>query len=158
MQVDLATQLPCTLAEVIAQVRTPRLLRQVASPLLSFSPLAPAEFPDTWSEGTYWVKLKLFGVLPIGRQAIVITYPQTENAQIFMLRDNGYSPLISKWDHLITAQEVNGGTLYRDSVTIKAGVLTPFVWLFARLFYAHRQRRWATLAANGFNYGNSQPL
>lgn len=75
-----------------------------------------------------------------------------------MLGDNGYSPLISKWDHLITAQEVNGGTLYRDSVTIKAGVLTPFVWLFARLFYAHRQRRWATLAANGFNYGNSQPL
>lgn len=88
----------------------------------------------------------------------MITYPQTENAQFFMLGDNGYSPLISKWDHLITAQEVNGGTLYRDSVTIKAGILTPFVWLFARLFYAHRQRRWATLAANGFNYGNSQPL
>ena len=158
MQVDLATQLPCTLAEVIAQVRTPRLLRQVASPLLSFSPLDPAEFPDTWSEGTYWVKLKLFGVLPIGRQAIVTTYPQTENAQAFMLRDNGYSPLINKWDHLITAQEVSGGTLYRDRVTIDAGILTPFVWLFARLFYAHRQRRWAVLAANGFNYGNSQPL
>ena len=120
MQVDLATQLPCPLAEVIAQVRTPRLLRQVASPLLSFSPLAPAEFPDTWSEGTYWVKLKLFGVLPIGRQAIVITYPQMENAQTFM--------------------------------TIEAGILTPFVWLFARQFYAHRQRRWAALAANGFSY------
>jgi len=43
-------------------------------------------------------------------------------------------------------------------VTIKAGVLTPFVWLFARLFYAHRQRRWATLAAKGFNSGTSQPL
>lgn len=152
MQVDLATQLPCPLAKVIAQVRTPRLLRQVASPLLSFSPLDPAEFPDTWSEGTYWVKLKLFGVLPIGRQAIVTTYPQTENAQAFMLRDNGYSPLINKWDHLITAQEVSGGTLYRDRVTIDAGILTPFVWLFARLFYAHRQRRWAVLAANGFNY------
>jgi hypothetical protein len=132
MQIDLSTQLPCSLAEVVAQVRTPHLLRQVASPL-------------------HWVRLKLFGVLPIGRQAIVISYPQTENAQTFMLRDNGYSPLINKWDHLITAQEVNGGTLYRDSVTIKAGILTPFVWLFARLFYAHRQRRWATLAANGFN-------
>ena len=47
MQVDLATQLPCPLAKVIAQVRKPRLLRQVASPLLSFSPLDPAEFPDT---------------------------------------------------------------------------------------------------------------
>ena len=78
MQIDLATQLPCSLTEVIAQVRTPRLLRQVASPLLSFSPLTPTEFPSTWSEGTYWVRLKLFGVLPIGHQAIVISYPQGE--------------------------------------------------------------------------------
>lgn len=150
MQIDLSTQLPCSLAEVVAQVRTPRLLRQVASPLLSFSPLTPAEFPSTWSEGTYWVELKLLGLLPIGRQAIVISYPQAGNAKIFMLRDNGYSPLIKKWDHLITAQEVDGGTRYRDSVTIEAGILTPFIWLFAHLFYAHRQRRWATLAANGF--------
>jgi len=51
-----------------------------------------------------------------------------------MLRDNGYSPLITKWDHVITAQEVSGGTLYRDRVTIEAGILTPFVWLFARQF------------------------
>ncbi len=152
MQINLSTQLPCSLTEVVAQVRTPRLLRQVASPLLSFSPLTPSEFPSTWSEGTYWVRLKLFGLLPIGRQAIVISYPQAGNALAFMLRDNGYSPLISKWDHLITAQEVSGGTLYRDRVTIEAGILTPAVWLFARLFYAHRQRRWATLAANGFNY------
>lgn len=152
MQIDLATLLPCSLEEVVAQVRTPRLLRHVASPLLSFSPLAPAEFPDIWSEGTYWVTLKLFGVLPIGRQAIVISYPQAESAETFMLRDNGYSPLISKWDHLITAQEASGGTLYRDQVTIEAGVLSPFVWLYARLFYAHRQRRWATLATHGFNY------
>jgi hypothetical protein len=152
MQINLSTQLQCSLAEVVAQVRTPRLLRQVASPLLSFSPLTPAEFPSTWSEGSYWVRLKLFGVLPLGRQAIVISYPQAENAQTFILRDNGYSPLISKWDHLITAQEVSGGTLYRDRVTIEAGILTPVVWFFARLFYAHRQRRWATLTANGFNY------
>ncbi len=152
MQIDLSSQLPCSLAEVIAQVRTPRLLRQVASPLLSFSPLTPAVFPSTWREGTYWGRLKLFGVLPVGRQAIVISYPPAGNAQAFMLRDNGYSPRISKWDQLITAQEVNGETLYRDRVTIEAGILTPFVWLFARLFYAHRQRRWATLAANGFNY------
>jgi len=37
-------------------------------------------------------------------------------------------------------------------VTIEAGILTPFVWLFARLFYAHRQRRWAALAAKGFSH------
>jgi hypothetical protein len=142
IQIDLATRLPCSLAGVIAQIRTPSLLRQVASPLLSFSLLTPAEFPNIWSEGTYWDKLKLFGVPPIGSQAIVISYPQTENAQTFMLIDNGYSPLISRWNHLITAQEVSVETLCRDSVTIEAGILTPpFVWLFARLFYAYRQRR-----------------
>lgn len=81
-----------------------------------------------------------------------MSYPQPVSTEIFMLRGNGYSLLISKWDHLITAQEAGGGTLYRNRVTIKAGILTPYVWLLARLFYAHRLRRWAILAANGFNY------
>jgi len=32
-----------------------------------------------------------------------------------------------------------------------AGMLTPLVAGFARLFYAHRQKRWRALAKNGFH-------
>jgi hypothetical protein len=36
-------------------------------------------------------------------------------------------------------------------VHIDAGMLTPLVAAFARLFYAHRQKRWRALAKNGFH-------
>jgi hypothetical protein len=54
---------------------------------------------------------------------------------------------------LVTFVAAVGGTLYRDQVTIQAGMFTPFIWLFAQLFYRHRQRRWRQLARTGFNYG-----
>jgi len=38
-----------------------------------------------------------------------------------------------------------------DRVHIDAGMLTPLVAAFARLFYAHRQKRWRALAKNGFH-------
>jgi hypothetical protein len=43
--------------------------------------------------------------------------------------------------------------LSRDTVEVRAGVLTPFIWLFAQLFYRHRQRRWRALVARRFAYG-----
>ncbi len=35
--------------------------------------------------------------------------------------------------------------LYTDEIEIKAGMLTPAIWIFARLFYRHRQKRWKML-------------
>jgi len=34
---------------------------------------------------------------------------------------------------------------YTDEIEIQAGWLTPGIWLFAQLFYRHRQRRWKAL-------------
>ena len=36
-------------------------------------------------------------------------------------------------------------TKYTDKVEILAGWKTPFIWLWANAFYAHRQRKWITL-------------
>ena len=58
---------------------------------------------------------------------------------------------VERWDHLITiAPDGPSRTRYRDTVDIEAGLLTPFVWLFAQFFYRHRQRRWRALAQTGF--------
>jgi hypothetical protein len=43
-------------------------------------------------------------------------------------------------------------THYRDVVYVEAGWLTPAIWLYASLFYRHRQRRWRRLVRNGFDY------
>ena len=66
--------------------------------------------------------------------------------------------LIRRWDHLITIEPAGPRrTRYTDWVEAEAGLLTPLVWAFARVFYAHRQRRWQRLVAHGFRYGGVDP-
>jgi hypothetical protein len=152
MRVCLSTVLSCSFEQAVAEVKTPRLLQFVAHPLVKFTPVQPPTFPSVWVESTYWVKLALFGFLPFGKQAVVISYPRTDGG--FAIRDAGHSPLIKIWDHWIfITKEKDGETRYRDEVRIEAGILTPCIWLFAQWFYRHRQRRWVRLARGGFAYG-----
>lgn len=153
MKVDLSIVLPCDMEDAAVHVMATRLLQYVAHPLVSFSPVDGAAFPVTWTEGTHWVRLKLFGLLPFGRQAIVISKPSIPSG--IAIRDAGHSALIPVWDHLITIEPHPGGSLYRDQVDVSAGVLTPLIWMFAQVFYRHRQRRWLRLAASGFDYGDT---
>ena len=151
MIVDISTILGCSIDEAVAHVKTPQLLAFVAAPLVRFVPVSPPVFPEVWSAGEYSVALRLFGVVPFGKQAIVISVPPTETG--FTVRDAGHSTLINTWDHLITITPHGSGCHYRDRVEVHAGVLTPFVWLFAQMFYRHRQRRWRALVARHFDYG-----
>ena len=150
MLVDVSTYLPCKPEQAVRHVIRSGLLRYVAAPLVRFVPRQPPQLPEVWSEGTYRVSMYLFGFIPFGKQAVVISFPECREA--FCVRDKGYGSHIRKWDHFITIDRAGDGTLYRDRVTIEAGIVTPFVWGFAQLFYRHRQRRWRKLVANSFNY------
>ncbi len=150
MIVNLSTFLAAEPREVEAHLRTSRLLIYIASPLVKFTPYGATQLPERWEEGTYWVSLRLLGFIPLGKQAVVISYPESPGS--FCLRDNGHGTLIKKWDHQITVDPSETGTLYRDQVTIEAGIFTFFIWAFAQLFYRHRQRRWRKLVASGFSY------
>jgi hypothetical protein len=153
MKIDLTTVLPCSVDDAAAHVVSTRLLQYVAHPLVAFSPVTGTRFPATWTEGTHWVRLTLFGFLPLGRQAIVISTPSFPGG--FAIRDAGHSALIPVWDHLITIEPHQDGVRYRDQVEVSARVLTPLIWMFAQIFYRHRQRRWLRLASNGFDYGDT---
>ncbi|TFZ04600.1 hypothetical protein [Ramlibacter rhizophilus] len=144
--VELETRLPARAAEVVALAKTSDQLLRVAAPLVKFRAASPPELPRIWEPGTYWVRLSLFGWIPMGKQAIVISYPASP-AGIFALRDDGHSALVARWDHLITIQDAGRDCVYRDRVSIEAGWRTPFVWAFASLFYRHRQWRWRKLLA-----------
>ena len=153
MIVDLSTFLPSAPKDIERHLRTPLVFIRVAAPLVKFIPCGTEQFPEIWEERPYWVSMRLFGFIPLGKQAIDISYPDTTNC--FSMRDNGHGRIIKRWDHLMTIEPSGVGTLYRDYVTIEAGVFTVFIWAFAQLFYRHRQRRWRQLVASGFSYGTT---
>lgn len=156
MKVVVRTVLNAPAARVWDEVRTTRLLEHVAAPLVRFDPVSPPAFPETWQEGRYLVRNRLFGVIGFGQQWIGISYPtdpSTPAGERFVIRDDGQGDLARTWDHHIVVQALpDGRALYTDTVEVRAGVLTPLVWLFASLFYRHRQRRWRDLVARGFRY------
>jgi hypothetical protein len=153
MLVDVSTYLPCDPEQAIRHMRTTRLHQYVAAPLLRMIPRRPSRLPEIWPEGTSWFSMRLFGFIPFGKQATVVSFPEHEGG--FCVRDNGYGSLARKWDHVVTVEASGNGTLYRDRVTVEAGILTPIAWGFAQVFYRHRQRRWRKLVARSFNYAAS---
>lgn len=153
MLLQISTTLSCSLETAIAQVKKPQLLFYVAKPIVQFRPIDPSTLPENWTEGTYWVALKVLDIIPFGRQAIRISFPSVKTG--FAIRDNGYSAVIRTWDHTITIVEAQEGCRYEDRIEVAAGLLTPFVWLFARMFYTHRQRRWRRLVRRSFNYSDA---
>jgi hypothetical protein len=156
VKVSTACVIPASPERVWQEIGTTRLLQYVCAPMQYFVPIEPAVLPERWHEGRYKVGLRAFGFLPVGTQSIVVSEIPTD-ANVRRLRDNGYGDLAKRWDHLITvAPRADGQTDYRDDIEVEAGVLTPFIWAYAWIFYHHRQRRWRRLALNGFNYGDSR--
>lgn len=133
-------------------VLTPRLLTYVAAPLVVFEPLRPEALPAQWADGDYEVRMRLWGWLPVGRQTIGISRDTSGTARV--LTDAGRGHLAKTWHHVIRVEPGPAGhTRYTDALEVCAGVFTLFVWMFAQIFYRHRQRRWRALARAGFNYG-----
>ena len=152
MSLELSTILDAPLERVWQEVNRPELLRYVAAPLLTFTPVEPARFPEVWEEREYVTRIRQFGILPLGLQVIHIERPSSPD-RTHLLRDNGRGSLSRIWDHMILVEGLPGErTKYTDRVEVGAGLLTPLIWAFARVFYAHRQRRWHKLVASRFSY------
>ena len=121
-----------------------------------FEPVEPAEPVERWSIGTYRFRLLVAGRLPIGEHVInvqrTVADPEEVGTSPVVWHDAGYSDLIRVWDHQIVLEDFLGMTRYTDHVEIHAGLLTVPAWLFAQVFYLHRQRRLNRLVAAGFAY------
>jgi len=160
MRIEISTILDCPPAMIWREALTSRLLEYVTYPLAVFAPVDPPKFPIKWDEGKYFVKIRLGGLIPFGQHCINISIPEADTARAsYRIRDNGCGDVISKWDHLISIRASQSGkTLYTDTVEIRAGLFTPFVWIYARIFYGYRQKRWRRLVATGFKYGERGPF
>ena len=152
MKVTIQTRLRCTAPRAWEEVQKPLLLSHVAAPFLKFEPLSSKGFPERWDEGNFFVKMLGFGFLPLGLERIGIS-TRIDAEGVFYIRDDGGGTLVRSWDHLITIRpDGHEFCIYSDTVDISAGILTPFVWIFAQLFYRWRQHRWRCLVAGNFQY------
>lgn len=144
MLVKVSTTLPCTSAELWRKIIEPASLQFVASPILAFVPQSDGDLSGQWQVDTpYHLKLYFLKIIPLGRHTIKLVKLDKETNTIIS-RESGH--LARVWNHTISFHDREPGSLnYTDEIEIKAGWLTPGIWLFAQLFYRHRQRRWKVL-------------
>lgn len=144
MLVKISTTLSCSEVELWQKIIDPKSLQFVASPILAFVPQNEGDFYGEWQVDTpYLLRLYFLRILPLGGHIIKIVTIDKESNTIIS-QESGL--LARVWNQSIYFQETEPGQLnYTDEIEIKAGMLTPVIWLFAHLFYRHRQRRWKVL-------------
>jgi hypothetical protein len=149
MRLESTSLIACPVEQLRDELERTALFHYVTAPMLVFVPVDPPQFPERWAPGKYRVRLLVGGRLPIGEHTL---NPQADVFGSEVWHDSGYSPLIRLWDHRIVLEDAYGMTRYHDRVEIRAGILTPVAWLFAKAFYTHRQRRLNRLVATDFDY------
>ena len=143
MKLKFQTKLSASPEKVFSEVKKPSLLLRIAEPMATILPV-DGKFPDNWEQGvTYVCRIRIFKWIPIGKRHLKIETIDDNNMEI---QSREFDPLVRKWDHLIRVEASGNETLYSDELDIEAGILTPFVCLYAWIFYRHRQRRWRAIA------------
>lgn len=146
MRMSVSTELDAPADKVWESLGTVEVFQHITRGVLTFGPLPGSTLPDRWPEqgGEVAVRLKLFGVIPGWRHELKFVERNHQTREMLTHESGGF---ISRWDHLIQVSDTDDDrTFYTDQVDIGAGLLTPFVWAFAWVFYRIRQARWRVLA------------
>ncbi|MBR5340596.1 MAG: hypothetical protein IK151_01575 [Erysipelotrichaceae bacterium] len=121
---------------VFAKLQQLETLQYIAAPYETFTPTDPDNL--IWTVGsTTSYRFRLFGFIPFGTHTIHI-----ERFDKDMVKSKEGNEHVPVWNHTIYLKENENGTEYTDKVEIDAGWKTPFIYLWAKAFYAHRQRKW----------------
>ena len=132
MRVLLKLVLDCSPDAAWRAIRSPEVLGEVSFPLTTFTSLEPGGFPELWEAGEHPVRVKAFGVVPIGEQVIGISFPELPGVRAMRDTGRGLSgplALVTSWQHTLTVAPAAGGrTLYRDQLKFEAGSVTLLMW------------------------------
>ncbi len=145
MIVKRSSVFPAGKNEVFERLQQLKTLQYVAYPLATFTPVNGDDI-SIWKVGTETAyNFKLFGIIPFGVHNIKVLRFSLEEG-IYTHERNKHVPV---WNHEIIIEKIDdNSTKYTDIVEIKAGWKTPLVSLWAKCFYAHRQRKWLKLLKN----------
>ncbi len=140
----ISTHFACTETDLWMKIIEPKSLQFVASPILGFIPDEDGALDGEWIVGKkYHLRLYFLKFIPLGSHTIELVKID-KAANTISSKEKG--KLARVWNHDITFHEVSPGKVhYTDKIEIRAGLLSPMIWLFAHFFYRHRQRRWKLL-------------
>ncbi len=133
---------PASRDMVFEKLQKIETLQTIAKPYASFEPVGAVN--PVWSaSSTSAYRFRLFCMIPFGTHTIHIVRFDAEG--VSSREGNKHVPV---WNHDIRMIPLDDKhTEYTDQVEIRAGWKTLFVWLWAKAFYAHRQRKWIKLLA-----------
>lgn len=116
-------------------------LAYIAKPYATFESV-DGQTELVWEVGkSFSFDFKMFGFIPLGVHVINVKEFNPDNT--YTNEGNLFCPV---WNHRIILKETaDGKTEYTDEVEIGAGWKTPFVYLWAKAFYSHRQKKWIKL-------------
>ena len=133
-------------------LQSPAVFRKASAPLIRVRSLEKGGFPERWSEGKpHDVRLSLLGIFPIGHQRILVSLGERPGG-VRMIVDkgaglSGFLRVMPKWDHRMAVSATDDGrTLFRDRLAVRAGLLTPLVWISMWAFWQVRGARLKKLA------------
>jgi hypothetical protein len=133
MRILLKFVLDCDPDAAWLAIRSPAVMSMVAAPFAQFRSLDAGGFPEVWHPGPHAAELTSLAGLPVGDQVIDIALKRRTDG-VRMMRDAGYGEsgvlaLITFWQHTMAVSPAEGGgTLYRDQLVFRAGLLTPLFW------------------------------
>ena len=140
MVVRKSSVFPAPREEVYTNLQRLETLQYIAAPYATFTPVENNN-DFSWREGAVSsYHFRLFGFIPFGIHTIRI-----EKFDQSGIQSREHNKHVHVWDHLILLENLGNQTKYTDEVEIHAGWKTVFIWLWAKAFYAHRQRRWIRL-------------
>ena len=140
----ISTTLNCTDDELWEKVMQPATWKFISNPLLRIEASDELTLDDEWKTNKpYRFRIYLFRVIPLGNHTIKLIEIDKSNN---LIRSRETGTMAKTWNHIISFETIDDEYVrYTDEIDIKSGILTIPIWLFANIFYRHRQRRWKKL-------------
>jgi hypothetical protein len=138
MIIKVTSIFPANRKVIFAKLQEIETLRYICAPLAQFTSL---EKSQKWQTGaTFRFKLTACG-LGFGVHTIKV-----KKFEIDRILTNEHNKNVPVWNHIILLEKHGENhTKYSDIVEVRAGWKTPFIWIWANVFYRHRQRKWREL-------------
>jgi hypothetical protein len=138
MIIHITSIFPADRETVFQKLQEIETLRYICAPLATFTPLEDCQ---KWQAGAVF----RFDLSACGLKFGVHTI-NVKKFDIDKILTHEHNKNVPVWNHIIKLEKCGKTqTRYSDIVEVHSGWKTLFIWLWANLFYRHRQRKWREL-------------